>query len=347
MIKGETDKQKSENSGNVEGARSISTRETVRFASKNFETSEARVNHLAIINDEGFVCGLLSDLEIRLGLIAGHTIDDPVTKFMKPIRPSIAWEDLPHNSEFNSERKKIGYRQANLNNSSEEVHALIMAGGFGRRLGVMTETTPKPLLKIGNKRIVEHVFDQLNQIKFDKIYLAVHHLWQQFIDFVSELGLAEQVELILEERPLGTAGAISLIPNLINGHLLVINADILSNLDLSKMLQFHRHFENDMTLAVFPHETKIPYGVTEFDSSGKFLHVSEKPTFLNYVLAGVYILSPKALALVECIEEINMPDLIESAKQQGLNVRVFPLFEQWLDVGDVNSFAKAKELYSD
>ena len=293
---------------------------------------------LWIFDKNEMVCGTVSDLELRLGFLAGLTLETPIVKFIRKTQPAlITAQNVINNLSVNN---------AVPNESSQKtpiIDALIMAGGFGRRLGDITKETPKPLLKIGNQHIVDFALESLNDARFSQIYMSICYLSEQFERFVAEKKTDQNIELILEQEPLGTAGAIALIPNKKTNHLLVMNADILSKAKLSKVCDFHFHFESDMTLVVAPYETKVPYGVAKYSEDGSFLEMQEKPHFTSHVLAGIYLLSPKARQLLDDSEKIDMPDLIEKAKTIGLPIKVYPLFESWIDVGDLKSLEEARK----
>ena len=286
----------------------------------------SEAGRVCVSGEGGKHCGTLHDLDIRVGLLSGLTLASPLGAFLshKSNRPD---------------------NDAGTDAGTHVIDALIMAGGFGKRLGEVTKMTPKPLLKIGERHIVEIVLERLKTVPFGRTFMSIYHLSEQFQEFAKTLGPEQDIDLIFETEPLGTAGAISMVPDMQTNHLMVMNADVLSDVSLSKIWDFHLRFDCDMTLAVVPHEIKVPYGVVKFGGDGGFSEISEKPTYVSHVLSGIYFLSPRARGLISEQQRIDMPDLIELASKSDLSVKVFPVFEYWVDVGDVDSLDRAQKRY--
>lgn len=210
--------------------------------------------------------------------------------------------------------------------------ALVMAGGFGRRLGSRTQNDPKPLLAVGDKPILEHILSRLEASGIRNIFIATHYLADRIKSFIdSRDGLLPQ--LIHEENSLGTAGALSLLPEPIDGPVLVINGDVLTKLDLEALDGYHHTHGHDGTIAVSPYRVPVPYGVIQQDESGVFQRIDEKPTFTYFVAAGIYLLEPEFCRLVPPETRIDMPELLNLGRNAGLKIGLFPIHEYWIDVG--------------
>lgn len=210
---------------------------------------------------------------------------------------------------------------------------LVMAGGRGSRLGSRTAETPKPLLEVGGRPMLDRVLSMLEDADLSKIFVSVHYLGEQIVRFVDERDSTSEREILYEDVPLGTAGAIALLPERIPTPLLVINADVLTELDIRGMLTFHRKHGHDATIAVATHEVVIPYGVIEQTEDGLFEGIKEKPRVSHFVSSGIYLLEPTFRALLPDKRAIDMPELLELGKQAGLRIGLYPVHEYWTDIG--------------
>ena len=211
--------------------------------------------------------------------------------------------------------------------------ALVMAGGAGKRLGERTRHTPKPLLPVGGKPILEHVLLQLEQNDIDRIFISVHHFADQIRAFVDSRENTAAIELLEETKPLGTAGALSNLPPNHRGPTLVINGDVLTKTDLSSMAQFHDRHAHDATVAIANYDVEVPYGVIRQTEDGLFSAIEEKPRISQFISAGIYILSSEILNLVPKDQNMDMPHLLNLGRGIGLRIGLFPIHEYWIDVG--------------
>jgi dTDP-glucose pyrophosphorylase len=214
------------------------------------------------------------------------------------------------------------------------LNALIMAGGYGRRLGSLTKNIPKPLIKIAGYPIIENVISNIeNSQNISKIYISTYYLSDKIEEYVKERKNEINIDIIKEKNPLGTAGSIQLIENKEKKHLLVVNADIKTNLNFSSLIQFHYKRKFDATIAVSKYEVKVPYGVIDYNKDGNFNKIKEKPSLINYIAAGIYILSPDFQILTKNKGKVDMPELLSLGKTAGFRIGLFPLYEQWTDLG--------------
>ena len=218
-----------------------------------------------------------------------------------------------------------------------------MAGGYGKRLGKRTKNKPKPLVKIKGKPILEHLFKKIEKLKVQNTFISVHYLKEQINDFLVQTKRRNKVKILAEKSPLGTAGSLKLLPALKSSNILIVNGDILTTLDFDALINFHSKNNSDATIAVANHLIEIPYGVIRYDNEGKFLNLEEKPNINNYVSAGIYCLSNKILKLLKSKEYLDMPDLLNRAKKEGMNIMVFPIHENWTDIGMPRDLIKARK----
>ena len=212
---------------------------------------------------------------------------------------------------------------------------LIMAGGFGKRLLPLTKLIPKPLLKIGNDRILDKIIKNVKKYNFKNVYISVYYLSQKITEHVrNRKNWDLKVNYIKEKKPLGTAGCLYYLKNKIKLPLIVMNGDIITNLNLEDMLNSHSKNKSDITMALQTHKINIPFAVLETDEI-KIKEIKEKPTISKKVNAGIYIINPRIIeTFMHKPEFIDMPDLIKKAINHKKKVHAFPIHEDWDDVGN-------------
>jgi len=216
---------------------------------------------------------------------------------------------------------------------------VVMADGFGTRLGALTEETAKPMLTVGDRPLLERIIEQLRDAGIQHVNLTTHYRGDDIAEHFGdgrEFGV--EIEYVPEERPLGTAGALGLVET--DGPILVMNGDILTRVDFRAMHRFHEEQGAEMTVAVRPYEVRVPYGIVELDDA----HVSsiaEKPLLRGFVNAGIYLINPAVRSLVSPGEPLEMPQLIERVLAAGRTIVGFPLREYWLDIGQLADYEQA------
>lgn len=221
------------------------------------------------------------------------------------------------------------------------LEAVVMAGGAGTRLRPLTLDMPKPMLPIGDRPLLEVMIDRLKQSNIKNISISTNYLEEKIRDYFGD-GAARDVNLryLNEGQPLGTAGSLSLMDRPAST-LLVMNGDILTSVDFQQMLMFHREHKAKLTVAVRQYEINVPYGVIEFDGS-HLLRLTEKPTYSFLVNAGIYLIEPEAWDVIPKNTHFNMTNLIESLKDSEHNVVGFPVWEYWLDIGQLADYERAQ-----
>ena len=218
-------------------------------------------------------------------------------------------------------------------NVIEPPFGLIMAGGRGTRLGKRTNTVPKPLLEVGGEPMLGHILRALDEAEVDPIFISVHYLADKIEKFVAEWTGRAEIILLHEEQPLGTAGALGLVPDDLNRPVFVMNADVLTNLDIRGMMAYHRRHSHVGTVAIATHEIVIPYGVIEQTEDGLFDAIREKPRISNFVSSGIYMLEPTFHALAPKNRRLDMPELLDRGKKMGMKIGLYPVHEYWTDIG--------------
>lgn len=316
-----------------------------------------------VVDDQKRLVTTLTDGDLRRAVLAGLSLDLPVANLIEKLRSQHkpAPVTLPRGStrEDIIGAMKVGaVRQIPLVDEQGRVtelavldelvgapyapvHALVMAGGYGKRLMPLTADTPKPMLHVGDQPLIERLVQQLRQAGIASINISTHYKGDQIsAHFGNGEGFGIAVEYLAEERPLGTAGAVSLVPG--EDPLLVINGDILTALDFRALFNFHFEHRAEMTVAVREYGFDVPYGVVDTDG----LHVTavtEKPTVKFFVNAGIYLISPSARQFIPTGQSLDMPELIDRLVQAGRNVISFPVWEYWLDIGRQEDYERAQQ----
>jgi dTDP-glucose pyrophosphorylase len=219
------------------------------------------------------------------------------------------------------------------------LRAVVMAGGFGTRLAPLTDETPKPMLPVGDRPLLERIIGQLREAGIRHVNLTTHYRAETIAEhFGDGRDHGVEIEYVPEERPLGTAGALGLVGG--DGPILVMNGDILTRVDFRAMHRFHDEHDADMTVAVRPYEARVPYGLVELEG-GRVTAISEKPLLRGFVNAGIYLIDADVKRLVEPGEPLDMPQLIARLLDSGRRVVGFPLREYWLDIGRLADYERA------
>jgi NDP-sugar pyrophosphorylase family protein len=220
--------------------------------------------------------------------------------------------------------------------------ALIMAGGEGRRLRPLTEKTPKPLLKVGDKPIIEYNIERLRLYGIQNIYISVKYLGKQLVDYFGDgSSYGVNIKYIWEEESLGTIGAVSLISGLSHDLLLIMNSDLLTNIDFEDFYLTHLEKESDMTVAAVPYHVKVPYAVLETQDH-RVLSFIEKPTYTYYSNGGIYLIEKDLASWVPPNSHYNATDLMQEVIHRNRRLTNYPLLGYWLDIGRHEDFEKAQ-----
>lgn len=311
-----------------------------------------------VIDENRKLLGVVSDGDIRRGLLAGISLDEPVHKIMNN-NPTVASIDFTKEQLIelmesksilsipvvNDEMIVVGLRTLHDSLSKPKVDnpVFLMAGGFGTRLRPLTDNCPKPLLKVGNKPILEVTLLSFIKLGFVNFYISTHYMPEMIKEHFGD-GTKWNVKItyIHEESPLGTGGALGLLPSdLPVLPLIMMNGDILTNIDFQKLLSFHCHNNADATMCVREYEYQIPYGVIQ-GKAGKITSMEEKPTQLFHINAGIYVINPEMIKKVKENQIVDMPTLLEQKIADNGNVMMFPIHEYWLDIGRMEDYKRAQ-----
>lgn len=311
-----------------------------------------------ITDSTGRLIGTLTDGDVRRALLRRASLETPVVKVMGKAQhvASADWSServrhimdehrLAHVPLLDIEGRLVGLTTLHdlLKKEYRNNPVFLMAGGFGKRLHPLTSTCPKPLLKVGDKPILEIILDSFIAAGFQRYYISTHYLPEMIRDYFgdgSKWGV--NINYVHEEQPLGTGGALGLLPHEeIDLPLIMMNGDLLSTLNFRGLLDFHEEHGCHATMCVREYEHQIPYGVIE--SEGHLVRAMvEKPTQKVFVNAGVYALSPELVRSVKPGTRVDMPTLLEQSMEDGRKVASFPVHEYWLDIGRMEDFKRAQ-----
>lgn len=313
---------------------------------------------LALVLDrDGRLAGVLSDGDIRRAMLRGCDLATPTAEVMN-CNPTVApvtsashellalmrRKVLHHVPLLNSERHVVGLATLDgLTGVLERPNwVVLMAGGLGSRLMPLTENCPKPMLQIGGKPILESILESFSEQGFRKFFLSVNYLAHAVRDYFgdgSQWGV--EIAYLHEDKRMGTAGALSLLPERPSEPLIVMNGDLLTRARFDNMLKFHAEHDAIATMAVREYDFQIPYGVVQLNGS-KIAAVEEKPVHRFFVNAGIYTLSPEALEHIPGGTFFDMPTLFDRMLAGGHTTSAYPLREYWLDIGHLEEFERAQ-----
>ena len=312
---------------------------------------------LFVVDDENRIVGTLTDGDARRALISGSSVHDNAGTVM--------------HSHFNFIREGEGnivvqlHKQRELkmklvpvldkNNSISDIinleeyitklpiDAVLMAGGKGERLRPLTEKTPKPLLKVGDKAIIDHNIDRLINYGVEHISVTVNYLKEQIEDHFANPRKGIHVQTVREPKFLGTIGSIRFVKNFYNDTILVMNSDLFTNINYEDFYLHFKEHDAEMSVAAVPYTVSVPYGI--FDLEGREIQgLIEKPTYNYYANAGIYLIKKSALDEIPDNTFFNATDLIEKLISEGKKVIRFPLNGTWIDIGNPQEYQKANEL---
>lgn len=312
---------------------------------------------LFVVDENGRMVGTLTDGDVRRALIAGYKVDDIISKVMSrnfnflrkcdelvsglhrqrelKMRLVPILDDDKHIVEIvNLERVK----------TCLPIDAVLMAGGKGERLRPLTEKTPKPLLPVGGKAIIDHNVDRLLSYGVKHINVTVNYLAEQIEEHFAEPHEGVQIKCFREPKFLGTIGSIRYVTRFYNDVVLVMHSDVFTNLDFEDFyLHFLKH-DADMSVCAVPYSVRVPYGIFRLEGKREIKEVIEKPTYNYYANAGIYLIKCELLDMIPSDVVFHSTDLLNSAVNAGKKVIRFPLNGTWIDIGNPQEYKRANEL---
>lgn len=330
---------------------------SIKEALKVLDTQAMQI--VLVVNDQGRLLGTLTDGDIRRGLLRGETLDSSICKVVNK-QPKVGYDSetqmvwhqhmtrhsLRHLPVLNAKNQVIGlfYEKAQITPRRENP-VVLMLGGLGMRLRPLTETVPKPMLPVGNQPILETIVKHIAEQGFTEFYFCINYLGdkiRQYFGDGKKWGI--QITYIEESKPMGTAGALSLLPKRPGLPFIVMNGDLLTKVDFRALLDFHAEHDNCVTTCVREYSHQVPYGVIEME--GAYIReLVEKPVYRYFVNAGIYCLSPQVLDKVPPDSVYDMPTLVDILIDENQRTGGFPLTEYWMDIGHIPDYEQAQADY--
>lgn len=316
----------------------------------------ARRKLLLVVDAERRLLGALTDGDIRRGLMRRLPMETPVREVMNadPVALKAGSSDLTALARLeergvtlapvvDARGRVVGlYPDAVGAASSRDNLVVIMAGGRGARLAPLTQTCPKPMLKVAGRPLLETIIERLQAQGFNRFRLAVNYLAEVIEDhFGDGSSMGAEIRYLREDHPRGTAGALSLLDEPVSGPMLVMNGDVLTRVGFGDLIDFHSDLKAEATLCVREHSFQSPHGVAETDGP-RMISLKEKPTFRWLANAGIYCLAPGVLDRIPREGPYDMPELLAGLAAEGRTVGAFPIHEYWLDIGRPPDFETAQ-----
>ncbi|MDM1352180.1 NTP transferase domain-containing protein [Myroides marinus] len=312
---------------------------------------------LFITDEDKRLIGSLTDGDLRRGFIRGLDFNTDLIDFIQPDPVFIKEGEYDLNI-FD------GYRKRNLKvvpivNENKQIvnildfsitstlipaDAVLMAGGEGKRLRPLTENTPKPLLKVGEKPIIEYNIDRLINCGIKTINLSINYLGDQLIEYFGDgSSKGVSIQYVKEDKPLGTIGSILLVEDFHHDDIIVMNSDLLTNIDFADFYKLYKESGADMAVAATSYHVDVPYAVLEINNDNQVNSLKEKPRYTYYSNAGIYILNKSLLNMIPEGEFFDITDLMERILEMNLKLVTYPINGYWLDIGKHDDFKKAQE----
>ena len=329
---------------------------TILDALKALNDLHTKYMDLFVEDPDGRVIGVVTDGDLRRGLILGAQLTDSVDTVMNKNfiyfkNENINLQDLKKYKSkgislipvLDRNGKILKIFNISILKSILPIDAVLMAGGKGERLRPLTEKTPKPLLPVGDKAIIDHNVDRLISYGINHINVTVNYLKEQIEEHYQEPRNGVQIQTVREPQFLGTIGSIRFVPQFFNDTILLMNSDLFTNIDYEDFFLHFQEHDAEMSVAAVPYNVSIPYGI--LDLEGRNIQgLLEKPKYNYYANAGIYLIKRRALEEIPDGEFFNATDLIEKLISENKKVIRYPLNGTWIDIGNPQEYQKAQDL---
>lgn len=336
---------------------SITPNESVRQAMRRLNELSGDSMTLFVIDSDGSVKGTVTDGDIRRALIDGGELDSPVGQVM-----NANFNFVEHGDDFS--RKMAEARKKHIEllpviekgrivdlldlrkvRSHIPLEAVLMAGGRGERLRPLTDSTPKPLLPVDGKPIIDYNIEELEACGIKKIHVTVNYLAEQIRGhFDNRQGMA-RVVCVEEPKRLGTLGSLAYIKDIATENVLIMNSDLLTSVDFEALYLHHVNSGADFTIAAVPYSVSVPFAILRLKKD-RVVSLEEKPTYNYFANGGVYIMKTDLIQKIPEGKYLDAPDFIMNLIREGLKVGCFHLDGTWIDIGSPDDYRMACELMS-
>jgi dTDP-glucose pyrophosphorylase len=312
---------------------------------------------LFIVNENGQLVGSITDGDIRRGLLKELTINEPVNSFMNT--NSKCFVDGENNFEKVNRYKGLGIRFIPVVDRTSKiinvidldkfrsiipVDVVLMAGGKGERLRPLTDNIPKPMLKVGDTPIIVRNIERLLVYGVNDFHISLGHFADQIKDGVQQyISSDASIELVKEDKPLGTIGSVKLFKDIVNDTILLMNSDLLTNIDFNDFYKKFIESGSDVLVATVPYYVDVPYAIMDINNENEVLSFKEKPRYTYYSNAGIYLFKRKLVDLIPDNKAFDATDFMEAVIAQNKKISSYPILGYWLDIGRLDDFYKAQE----
>lgn len=303
-----------------------------------------------ILDENQKVLGTLTDGDVRRFLLNGGDLNCSILECMNS-NPLLFDANTLKNQAETIDKNLVFYPLVERNlqfvsaytfeKNTSVTSAFIFAGGLGKRLGELTKNTPKPLLKVKGRPIIDMLIAKIESMGIDQVTISANYKSEQIDEFIKSRKNSANIVVIKEPEFMGTAGSLSLIENINITSTLVLNGDIVTDASLHAICDFFDNSKSDIVIGAVPYEVKLQFGVINCDNFGNFVSLAEKPCKQYFIAGGIYVLSKEVIRLAKDKKKIDMPELINMAADKQFQCNVFPIYEKWLDVGTPKDFQRA------
>ncbi|WP_445373509.1 nucleotidyltransferase family protein [Photorhabdus tasmaniensis] len=335
----------------------LSPDQSIRAALKTINNEALRIG--LVVDGEQRLLGVVTDGDIRRAILNNVELNSPIVEVMnvKPITASEVFSrhqllqlmkercvlSIPIIDKASGRLLGLETWEQALTSPIYENPVFIMAGGFGTRLKPLTDNCPKPMLKVGDKPILEILVTRFSKLGFKNLYISTHYMPDQIMEYFGDGSTwGVNIHYVYEEKPLGTGGALGLLPESIPDlPLIMVNGDVLTTIDFERLLKFHIKHSPVATMCVREYDYQVPYGVINGDGH-RIIDMQEKPLQRYFINAGIYMLSHELFKSVAKQIRIDMPTLLEQYIEKQKDVLMFPIHEYWLDIGRMDDYLRAQ-----
>ena len=332
---------------------------TIREAIELIDSNALQI--ALVVDEENHLLGTVTDGDIRRSVLRGVSLETGIDAVMnkEPVSVDITLsaqgildlmkkKDVRQMPVLDENRKIVGLEMMEdlLTPMAKENAVVLMAGGRGSRLKHLTEDLPKPLLEVGNKPILETILENFIDHGFSRFYIAVNYkneMIQEYFGKGEKWGV--QIDYLIEEEPLGTAGALSLMPETPKHPLIVMNGDLLTKVNFAQVLDYHESHEAEATLCIRDYEVQLPFGVVDHEE-GFVTGIKEKPIQKCAINAGIYVLNPSLVSRASKAGFCDMTQLLMDAQKEGAKVAAYAFRDYWIDIGRLKDLEKAQGDFS-
>lgn len=321
---------------------------------KNLNKTQLQI---VVIEKNQSLYGTITDGDIRRGILKGLSLKSPINKIInkKPITANITISDkrlkeimISHGIKsipiVNNKKRIVDVKfliKDSLDDKKKQF--VIMAGGKGKRLLPYTKLVPKPLLKVSGKPIIKHIIYKATKYNYKDFIISINHYGHLIKKTLGNGNSSKcQIKYVNEKKKLGTAGSLSLMKKILKGNFIVCNGDVISDINYDDLMEFHKNNSADATMVIRAYEVKNPYGEIKIQGS-KIIRYLEKPSYHTFINAGVYVLNSKILGLLKYNHQCSMMDLFKKIEDKKFNVLVYPIHEDWIDIGTPENYSMAKK----